>query len=266
MPRLLMMPIVESWRNLTLSDNNNLPAKRSQAFLSKVRQSKALTANTKKQTLAKALTQSGRSRLLFSMDATKSREASWNVAKEITGAMFEAVPGALDVALTYHSGGRLRELTPFSDNAQAFLDKVQAVECQAGMTALNQILDEATRLTRLKALIYVGDCFEENAEEALDLARLLKLKGVRCFLFHDSMSRRQGYDTDTAKLVFQQIARITGGALFPFDESSPGMVKALLEAIALYAASGMKALEAKTKFLPAAKLLLAQMNPLEEGS
>lgn len=59
-------------------------------------------------------------------------------------------------------------------------------------------------------------------------------------------SNGQGYDTVTAKAVFQEIAGITSGALLPFDESSPDMVKALLEAIAVYAAKGMKVLEAKT--------------------
>lgn len=107
----------------------------------------------------------------------------------------------------------------------------------------------------------MGVAHEENALEAYEIARQLKLKGVRCFLFHDVASNDQGYDTVTAKAVFQEIAGITSGALLPFDESSPDMVKALLEAIAVYAAKGMKALEAKTKSLPAAKLLLTQMKP-----
>ncbi len=79
------------------------------------------------------------------MDATASHESAWNVAKEITDAMFKAVPGALDVALAYHGGGRLQEVTPFSSDTKAFLDKVHTVCCQAGITALNDILDEDYR-------------------------------------------------------------------------------------------------------------------------
>ena len=106
-------------------EKNNLPTKSERAsFLDKVRASKAISATSKVETLKKALVNESRPRLLFAMDATASREASWNVAKEITGAMFEAVPGALDVALAYHNGGRLREITPFSSNAKVFLDKV----------------------------------------------------------------------------------------------------------------------------------------------
>lgn len=37
------------------------------------------------------------------------------------------------------------------------------------------------------------------------------------------------------------------------------MVKQLLEAIAFYAVQGIKALEQKAKYLPAARLLLEQM-------
>jgi len=241
-------------------EKKNLPARQDRTgFLDKVRQSKALSATPKKEVLAKAIQGDKRPRLLFAMDATASREASWNVAKEITGAMFEAVPGALDVALAYHGGGRLQELTPFSADAKGFLDKVQAVRCQAGATALNEIFDRAVEISQLKALIYVGDCFEESAAEALELAKQLKLKGVRCFLFHDRSSEAQGYDIGSAGSVFQQIALTTGGALLPFDETSPEMVKGLLEAIAIFAAQGIKALEQKTKYLPAARLLLEQM-------
>jgi hypothetical protein len=241
-------------------DKKNLPAKKDRSsFLDKVRSSKAISATPKQEMLKKAIAHTERPRLLFAMDATASREACWNVAKEITGAMFEAVPGELDVALAYHSGGRLQEMTPFSSEARAFLDKVQAVRCSAGRTALNEILDQATQTPRLKALIYIGDCFEENSQEAIEIAQQLKLKGVRCFISHDSSSQAQGYDTKAALTVFEQITRITGGAILPFDETSPDLVKELLSAIALYAAQGIKALQKQTKLLPAARLLLEQM-------
>ncbi len=118
---------------------------------------------------------------------------------------------------------------------------------------------KTTETNRLKALIYIGDCFEENADEAVELAQQLKLKGVRCFMFHETSSGSLGYNIDTAHEVFGKIAQITGGALLPFDENSPQMVKQLLEVIAFYAVQGIKALEQKAKYLPAARLLLDQM-------
>lgn len=241
-------------------NKKNLPAKSDRSsFLDKVRSSKAISATPKQEILTKAIAHQERPRLLFAMDATASREASWNIAKEITGAMFEAVPGELDVALAYHSGGRLREMIPFSSEARAFLDKVQAVRCSAGRTALNEILDKAAKAPRIKAIIYIGDCFEENPTEAVEIAQQLKLKGVRCFIFHDTSSQLQGYDTEAARKAFERIAQITGGALLPFDETSPDLVRELLAAIAIYAAQGIKALQQKTKLLPAARLLLEKM-------
>lgn len=79
-------------------------------------------------------------------------------------------------------------------------------------------------------------------------------------MFHDTSSESQGYDVATAQEVFGRIAQITGGALLPFDENSPQIVKQLLEAITFYASLGIKALEQKAKYLPAARLLLEQMN------
>ncbi|WP_373528943.1 hypothetical protein [Nostoc sp.] len=242
-------------------DKKNLPVKRDSrsGFLDKVRSSKAISAAPKQKMLKRAIAHTERPRLLFAMDATASREACWNIAKEITGAMFEAVPGELDVALAYHSGGRLQEMTPFSSEARAFLDKVQAVRCSAGRTALNEILDKAAQAPRIRAIIYIGDCFEEDPTEAVELAQQLKLKGVRCFIFHDTSSQAQGYDTKAARKAFEQIAQVTGGAILPFDETSPNLVRELLSAIALYAAQGIKALQQQTKLLPAARLLLEQM-------
>ena len=109
----------------------------------------------------------------------------------------------------------------------------------------NEILDKASITPGLKALIYIGDCFEENPQEAVEIAQQLKLKGIRCFIFHDTSSQLQGYDTGAARTAF--------------DETSPDLVRELLAAIAVYAAQGMKALQQKTKLLPAARLLLDRM-------
>ena len=85
------------------------------------------------------------------------------------------------------------------------------------------------------------------------------MKGVRCFIFHDSSSQAQGYDPKSALATFEKITWITGGATLPFDDTSPDLVRELLAAIAVYAAQGIKALQQQTKLLPAARLLLEQM-------
>ena len=47
-----------------------------------------------------------RGRLIFAMDATASREPTWDLAAQIQGRMFEetAVLGGLDVQLCYYRG------------------------------------------------------------------------------------------------------------------------------------------------------------------
>lgn len=225
-------------------------------FLAKVRKSKATFSSPKSETLIKAISTEN-PRLLFSMDATASRDPAWDIARELTGAMFEAIPGELDVALAYHSGSRLQEVTPFTSKVSGFQRKIQQVQCHAGLTCLNEVLDHAVNVTRLKALIYIGDCFEEEEEYAYFLAGQLKLKGVRVFIFHDTSSE-YGYDTTSAGKVFQEIAKRTGGAVFPFDVNSPEVVKALLEAISIYAGRGIKALRASK--LDSAQRLLAAMD------
>ena len=78
-------------------------------------------------------------------------------------------------------------------------------------------------------LIYIGDCFDEDTNDALEFAKQLKLRGVRCFLFHDRSSIAQGYDVANASEVFGEIARITGGALLPCDTLALELVKKMLQ-------------------------------------
>src|SRR5271157_954362 len=48
-----------------------------------------------------------RPRMVFGFDATASREPAWDTARQVTDALVKALPGALDVALAVHGGGRM---------------------------------------------------------------------------------------------------------------------------------------------------------------
>ncbi len=235
----------------------NLPGKRS-AFLEKVKQSKAVQKPVKKDQLTQRLTP-GVPRLLFTLDATASREGAWNVARKITQSMFEQLPGELEVSLGWHGGGYLQEITPFSANSRGFLDKLNAVTCHAGQTALNELLQEAVQIPRVKAMVYIGDAYEEYEEDAYALAEQLKIKGVKLFMFHDRSSARYGYDVDSARVVFGKLVDICGGCLLDFNEDAPQSSKDLLNAIAVYAVGGVKALEKQHYQLPGARLLLDEL-------
>lgn len=228
--------------------SKNLPEKSSKsAFLEKVG---ALSKPKDSSKLASALKKTPK--LLFAMDATASRQASWDVAQEITLSMFDVIPGGLKIALAHHSGGQLREVTDFKDDSSFFKKKINAVRCVAGETALNQVLENASEIPGLNSLIYIGDAFEENPASAFEIARKLKAKGVPCFLFQEG-------DNPYVKETFTSIAEITGGAVFPFAMDSLLHVRERLDAIAAFAAGGMKLLQEKRASLPAARELIERL-------
>jgi hypothetical protein len=230
--------------------SKNLPEKSSKsAFLEKVG---ALSKPKDSSKLASALKKTPK--LLFSMDATASRQASWDVAQEITLSMFDVIPGGLKIALAHHSGGRLREVTDFKDDPGFFKDKISGVRCVAGETALCEVLENASEIPGLSSLIYIGDAFEERLGIAEELAHKLKAKGVPCFMF------QEGDDPGTHE-AFSRIAEITGGAVFPFAMDSLARVRERLDAIAAYAAGGIKLLQQKQVSLPAAKELIERLGP-----
>ncbi len=183
-----------------------------------------------------------RGRLIFAMDATMSRAPTWDMALANQAEMFEAVKtiGGLDVQLVYFRGfGECRASKWVSDPA-ALARLMTTVTCQGGRTQIGKVLSharaEASR-HKVGAMVYVGDCVEEDIDLLCAKAGELKLVGIPVFLF------QEGRDP-TASTAFAEIARITGGAHCRFDQGSASQLRDLLSAVAVYAAGGRKALEA----------------------
>ena len=91
------------------------------------------------------------------------------------------------------------------------------------------------RKKRVAALVFVGDCFEENLDEVGQIAGQLGMQGVRAFLF------QEGHNPE-AERAFRHIAKLTNGAHCRFNSSSPQQLRDLLGAVAAYAAGGRRAL------------------------
>ena len=192
-----------------------------------------------------------RARLVFAVDATASRSAAWEAAKELTDILFEAIPGKLDVALAVHGGGRVHTFTAFTDDAGRLRDMAMGIRCRSGDTRLIDILARAVR-EKPKVVVYIGDCFEESQREAVSVAEQLKAQGTRVIFLRDGNDR-------TAARVFPKLAALTGGAVLPFDLSSLGRLRELLGAVAVLAVGGEHLLEEKRETLPGAVLLLGYL-------
>jgi hypothetical protein len=184
----------------------------------------------------------GRGRLMFALDATASREPTWDRACRIQGEMFEATAalGGLDVKLVYYRGFDECKASRWMTNAAALHRAMRAVSCLGGETQIERVLAHAiaeNQKQKLGALVFVGDAMEENVDRLCRLAGELGLKGVPIFLFHE------GGDPIAAK-AFQQMAKLSRGAYLHFDLASADRLKDLLGAVAVYAAGGYRALTA----------------------
>ncbi len=181
-----------------------------------------------------------RGRLIFAMDATASREPTWDRASHIQAEMFQetAALGGLEIQLAYYRGFGEFRASPWVSKSADLLRRMTSVFCLAGHTQIAKVLRHAlaeTKRKRVNALVFVGDCLEEELDDLGQLAGELGLQGVPCFMFHE------GGDP-IARKAFQQIARLSGGAFCPFDANSPQQLRDLLAAVAVYAAGGRRAL------------------------
>jgi hypothetical protein len=184
----------------------------------------------------------GRGRLIFALDATASREPTWDRACRIQGEMFEATAalGGLDVKLVYYRGFNECKASRWLTSAAELHRVMRAVSCIGGETQIERVLGYALSETgnqRVNALVFVGDAMEENVDRLCRLAGELGLNGVPIFLFHE------GADP-VAGRAFQQMAKLSRGAYLRFDLASAGRLKELLAAVAVYAAGGYRALAA----------------------
>lgn len=183
---------------------------------------------------------SGRGRLVFALDATASREATWRRAQAIQADMFQAAArvGTLDVQLVYYRGMGECRAGKWTADPDRLLAQLRSVECLGGETQIAKVLSHAlaeTARARVHAVVFVGDCMEEDVDELCAKAGQLGVLGVPLFLFHEG-------DDPAAARAFAQMARLSGGACCRFDAASADQLRDLLSAVAVFAAGGRAAL------------------------
>jgi len=202
-----------------------------------------------------------RGRLIFAMDATLSRQPTWDMALAVQTEMFAAVKdvGGLDVQLMFFRGAHECKSSRWVSDPDQLAQMMRRVSCQGGMTQLGRVLtaarDEAAE-KKVNAFVYVGDAMEEHIDSVCARAGELALLGVPAFMFQEGRDAKAG-------IAFKEIARLTRGAHCRFDAGSARQLRDLLTAVAVYAAGGHKALLALSQSAGSggAKLLLTQMQP-----
>lgn len=199
-------------------------------------------------------------RLIFGLDATASRERSWDRACHIQAEMFRetAALGGLSMQLAYYRGFRELHASPWTSDSERLLQMMTGVHCLGGRTQIARLLRHAGRETRkqkVDAMIFVGDCVEDDVDDMCHVAGKLGVVGLPVFVFHEIGDPR-------ARSAFQQVARLSGGVYCPFDASSAARLSELLRAVTVYAAGGRAALEDYSSGRPETRrLLTSQLRP-----
>ena len=181
-----------------------------------------------------------RGRLVFALDATMSRQPTWDLACKLQAEMFEetAAVGGLDVQLVYYRGISECRASPWVSNPGRLASLMEKIDCRGGHTQIGRVLGHLrgeSKRQRVDAFVFVGDAMEEKIDDLCALAGELGLLGVPAFMF------QEGHDA-IAEQAFREIARLTKGAWCPFDAGAAAQLRELLRAAAAYAAGGRVAL------------------------
>ena len=197
-----------------------------------------------------------RGRLVFAMDATMSRQPTWDIACSIQADMFReaAATGGLDIQLVYFRGLGECRASRFVSGAQELGTLMSRIACHGGHTQIGRVLSHVRKENeahRVQALVYVGDAMEEKLDDLCAAAGELGMLGVPAFLFQEG-------NEPVAEQAFREMARLSNGAYCKFSSGAAHELAELLRAVAAYAAGGLKALENARSGSAAAKLL-AQM-------
>jgi hypothetical protein len=206
-------------------------------------------------TLAPPTEAGKRGRLIFALDATMSRQPTWDTACKLQAEMFRetASVGGLDVQLIYFRGLNECRASRWVSDGAGLGELMGRIHCMGGHTQIRKVLQHArgeSDRAKVAAMVYVGDAMEEGIDDLAAAAGELGLRGIPAFMFHE------GHDA-IAEQAFREIARLSRGAYCRFDLSAAHELGELLRAAAVYAAGGVKALTAQRS--AGARKLLGQM-------
>jgi hypothetical protein len=169
-----------------------------------------------------------RPRLMFGIDATASRQATWTIARDLQAEMFRtAAPiGKLTVKLVYYRGDGECRASKWCSSGDEIARLMNKIDCDGGVTQISRVLKCALRdhgEAPVRALTFIGDAVDgDSIDELAGLASQLGRAGLPVYIF------QEGNDAVVRK-AFRLVALKSGGAYFEFNPNKPRAVAQLSE-------------------------------------
>jgi hypothetical protein len=193
-----------------------------------------------------------RARLVFAVDATASRQPTWDMASALTNEMFAVVASdKLEAQLVFFRGNRECVASRWMQDARSLTAAMSAVTCLTGLTQIGRVLahiNKEDQGRKVNACVVISDSCEETSAQLYIAAR--ELNNVPVFMF------QEGNDEAVAG-IYRTIANITGGAYSRFDAGAAARLAELLKAVVVFAVGGREALASQNSEV--ARLLLTQI-------
>ena len=125
-------------------------------------------------------------RLIFALDATASRQPTWDMACQLQGQMFQAAAavGKLSVQLAYFRGEEFRA-SAFVPRADMLTRLMSEITCKSGHTQIGRVLSHVQREASRHPDRGARLCRRHDEEPASVLIRAAEDLGVRTFVFHE---------------------------------------------------------------------------------
>jgi hypothetical protein len=175
-------------------------------------------------------------RVVFALDATMSRQPTWDLACQLQSEMFAEVGkiGGLEVQLVWYRGYDECKSSAWTLDADELARAMRRITCEAGYTKIGKILAHVRKehaREKVAAVIFIGDALEEDPGSLYDAA----VAQPSWFLFQEG-------DAAEVATAFKKLARLTNGAHCQFTTSAARELAELLRAVAAFAVGGVAAL------------------------
>ncbi len=118
-------------------------------------------------------------RLILALDATMSRQPTWDLACKLQADMFDAVAKAsgLSIQLAYFRGFDECRSSKFVTDTAALKRLMSGIDCRGGHTQIGKVLTHALKANaaeKVNAVVYIGDAVEEAIDDLAEKAEKKK--------------------------------------------------------------------------------------------